>query len=452
MNDLSTTPDETARGRKKALHSNGAASILTQGCKTAVAGLWLLLLARFLVPEQLGIYLAAFSLVRVFGVIATLGLDRILVKHFVENPGHVRSLIWRGLVIKFIAFLVAYGSLLLTVAALFPRQPLLLTVSAIMGVSLLSQTIEVIDFYLQSCGKMWLIFLGRALPLVLALALKLCWLNFHPSLIVIAVLEIAETLLVTIGLLCVFSRNKPATNTSQTPSPQLSLMLHQGLPLLVSSLAIILYMKADVIMLGRMVGPIQTGLYGVAAQLSEMWAFIPLALAAALFPEIGRWQLLDHASFWKKYQVTMQAAFFMAVIVAGLLTYFASPIIVFVFGESYRASAPILQIHAWSSLFIFLGIAQSGFDIFQNLTWLATWRTIAGVAVNILLNLIWIPIYGAKGAAWATLISYGCSAFLLNSVHKSTRPVFLIQLRSMLLLDLKNLIAICRVSLSRGNS
>ncbi len=451
MNEVSFSSDEIARRRKKVLHSNGVASILTQGCKTAVAGLWLLLLARSLTPEQLGIYLAAFSLVRVFGVFSTLGLDRILVKHLVENPDQARSILWRGVGVKFTAFLAAYGCLLLTVAALFPRQPLMLIVSAVMGVSLLSQTIEVIDLYFQASGKMWLIFLGRALPLLLALVMKICWLNFHPSLIAIASLEIVETIIAAVGLLIIFLRNKPARDTSPAPLPNRSQMLREGLPLLVSSLAIILYMKADVIMLGRMVGPIQTGLYGVAAQLSEMWAFIPLALAAALFPEIGRWQMFESESFWKKYQVTMQAAFLMALVVASFLTYFAPELIVLLFGEAYRASAPLLQIHAWSSLFIFLGIAQSGFDIFQKLTWLATWRTIAGVAINILLNLIWIPTYGAKGAAWATLISYGCSAFLLNSVHKSTRPIFLIQVRSIFLYGLKDLFAVCRASVRKEN-
>ena len=451
MNDLPANLDEIAQGRKKELHSNGIASILTQGCKTAAAGLWLLLLARYLSPEQLGIYLAAFALARVFGVTATLGLDRILVKHLVENPDRARSMLWRGFGIKLIAFLAAYICLLLTVAALFPGQPLMLTVSVVMGVSLLSQTLEVIDFHFQAIGKMWLIFFGRALPLLLALLVKVCWLDFHPSLIVIASLEIVEMVIVATGLLFIFLRNKPAKDTSLAPLPNRSHILREGLPLLVSSLSIILYMKADVIMLGRMVGPTQTGLYGAAAQLSEMWAFIPLALASSLFPEIGRWKMLGGEAFCKKYQLTMQVAFLMALIVASLLTYFAPELIVLLFGEAYRASAPLLQIHAWSSLFIFFGIAQSGFDIFQNLTWLATWRTIAGVAINIVLNLIWIPIYGAAGAAWATLIAYGCSAFLLNSAHKSTRPVFYIQVKSILLFGLKDLFAGCRSSVGKKN-
>ena len=33
--------------------------------------------------------------------------------------------------------------------------------------------------------------------------------------------------------------------------------------------------------------------------------------------------------------------------------------------------------------------------------------TIAGATINILLNLWWIPIWGAMGSAWATAISYG---------------------------------------------
>lgn len=49
--------------------------------------------------------------------------------------------------------------------------------------------------------------------------------------------------------------------------------------------------------------------------------------------------------------------------------------------------------------------------------------TLIGAAITIVANLILIPIYGMMGSAWATLISYGCMAFLLYKYSRSVYPV-----------------------------
>jgi len=100
---------------------------------------------------------------------------------------------------------------------------------------------------------------------------------------------------------------------------------------------------------------------------------------------------------------------------------------------AHLPAAKVLVIHGWATIFVFLGIVQSGYDITEGLTWAATQRATLGALTNIGLNFILIPRYGAAGAAVATLISYGCSAFLLNLVRKPTRPVFALQLRALLL-------------------
>ena len=54
----------------------------------------------------------------------------------------------------------------------------------------------------------------------------------------------------------------------------------------------------------------------------------------------------------------------------------------------------------------------------------ANYRSVLGVVVNIVLNLFLIERYGIIGAAWATVISYGLAAYLLNDVHPKTRGDF----------------------------
>jgi PST family polysaccharide transporter len=104
------------------------------------------------------------------------------------------------------------------------------------------------------------------------------------------------------------------------------------------------------------------------------------------------------------------------------------------YGAEYSAAASILVIHAWSAIFFYVAIMQTGYDITERLTWLNALRTAAGATVNIGLNFVLIPRYGGSGSALATLISLSCSGFLFNAVHPKTRPIFRLQLRAFLLL------------------
>ena len=67
-------------------------------------------------------------------------------------------------------------------------------------------------------------------------------------------------------------------------------------------------------------------------------------------------------------------------------------------------------------------------------------RTAAGATVNVILNFVFIPRYGAIGSAVATLLSLSCSGFLFNAVHPLTRPIFWLQLRAFLLLPFVRLL------------
>ena len=48
----------------------------------------------------------------------------------------------------------------------------------------------------------------------------------------------------------------------------------------------VIYRKVDISMLMWLSTEQEVGLYAVAAQLSEMWSFIPIAIVASLYPAL----------------------------------------------------------------------------------------------------------------------------------------------------------------------
>jgi len=81
------------------------------------------------------------------------------------------------------------------------------------------------------------------------------------------------------------------------------------------------------------------------------------------------------------------------------------------FGVNYASSAAILRVHIWAGVAVFLGVASSQYLTAEGQQKMSLYRTLTGLIVNVALNVLLIPTYGAMGAAIATLVSYFVATF-----------------------------------------
>jgi PST family polysaccharide transporter len=121
----------------------------------------------------------------------------------------------------------------------------------------------------------------------------------------------------------------------------------------------------------------------------------------------------------------------LSVAIALPMTFISTPIVVALFGSAYVESGPVLAIHIWASVFVFLGVASSQWFVAENRQILSFQRTLLGAVVNVILNLILIPLYGPIGAAIATVVAYAIADFLSDLVQKETKHMFMMKLSSM---------------------
>ena len=77
-----------------------------------------------------------------------------------------------------------------------------------------------------------------------------------------------------------------------------------------------------------------------------------------------------------------------------------------------------------AGVFVALGVASSKWLVVENLQIYSFYRTALGTVLNISCNLWLIPIYGIKGAVFATLISYFFVAYASLGFFKKTRGNF----------------------------
>jgi len=208
-------------------------------------------------------------------------------------------------------------------------------------------------------------------------------------------------------------------------------LLRQSWPVIFSGMAIMVFMRLDMVMLKMMQGDYAVGLYSAATRISEVWYFIPMGIVSSVSPAIMRVKD-DPELFYSRLRKLFSLMTMTACIIGSIVALASHAIVRILYSSSYSGAAPVLAVHVWASVFVFLGVAQSPFDLSKNLLTLSLYRTIAGALINVAMNLYLIPRYSAMGAAIATVAAYAVSAVFANVLSAKTRPIFFMQMRSFL--------------------
>jgi len=175
---------------------------------------------------------------------------------------------------------------------------------------------------------------------------------------------------------------------------------------------IMIYMRIDQIMVTRISGEYEAGLYSAAVVIAEAWNFVPLIVVPSVLPNMVTTLANNEEFFYQKMQFLYNAiaAFFYAIAIPTTLL--SGWIIPTIFGAEYADASPMLAVLIWSSLFLGLGIARSSFLTAKNWAYLHFLAMASGCVINLSLNFVFIPAFGGLAAAVTTLISYGFAAYL----------------------------------------
>jgi O-antigen/teichoic acid export membrane protein len=115
------------------------------------------------------------------------------------------------------------------------------------------------------------------------------------------------------------------------------------------------------------------------------------------------------------------------------MTFISGRLAVLVYGPEFSESGPVLAIHIWAGVFVFLGMTASIWTMIKGYQKFALWASLGGAAVKIGLNLVVIPAYGIVGAAATMVISQAVASYLVYAAWSESRPVFFMMTRALFL-------------------
>jgi O-antigen/teichoic acid export membrane protein len=374
--------------------------------------------ANYLGRSNNGILSGGTVYIYFFSAIATLGLDQFIVKELHQFPGNRDQILgtsfWMKIFAGFCCVPLIYLAFLIYPAKGTPYGYVL--IFSIIGVV---QAFNVIDAYFQAQVQSKYIMQVQIAGNIISAMIKFVLIYLRQPLLYFVYAYTFDFILLSIGYYFTYQRKQRSIFSWTFNLKLAGKLLHYSWPLIISGIMVALYMKIDQIMLQNMVSLKESGAYNTVANLSEAWNFVPAVIVTSLFPAILNAKRDDAGRYKKRIQHLYDLMVYLSVPVAIIIT-FAAPLIYTLYKPEYAYAAPVLSVHIWSGVFVFLGAASSQYLIAENFNKLTFVRTGFGALVNIVLNLILIPKMGMMGAAIATLAAYASATFFVIFIPKVT--------------------------------
>lgn len=389
--------------------------------------------ARYLSKARLGIITGGITYIYLFSALATLGLDQFIVKELHQFPKNRDQILGTSFWLKLMAG-VACIPLIWLVYQVYPAKGTPYDYVLIISVIGVFQAFNVIDSYFQSEVQSKYIMQVQVTGNLISAAIKLALIFFKMPLITFVYAYAFDFMLLATGYYFTYQRKERNIFNWSYNGQLAKKLLKDSWPLIISGIMVSLYMKIDQLMIQNISGVKEAGAYSTVAAFSEAWNFVPTVIVTTLFPAILNARRDDPARYKKRIQNLYNLMVYLSLPVAIIIT-FSSHLIYKVYTPEYAYAAPVLSVHVWSGVFVFLGAASSQYLIAENYSTLTFVRTGAGAVVNIVLNLILIPKMGMMGAAIATLIAYASSTFAIIFIPKVSNQGVMM-LKSLFLISL----------------
>jgi O-antigen/teichoic acid export membrane protein len=180
-------------------------------------------------------------------------------------------------------------------------------------------------------------------------------------------------------------------------------LLHEALPMGIVLVLSTIYFRIDTLMLSTMKSLAEVGIYQAPYKVLEVILSFPTIFMSSVFPILVGKMALDLSGMRPLFRQAFDVLGVMSLPLIGGIMVFALPIMLFVAGPDFAASAPVLQILIWAvggsflnSVMIYSLIA-AGHQKRLILPYLLT------TAFNVTMNLLLIPRFSYIGAAYVTV-------------------------------------------------
>lgn len=359
-------------------------------------------IARITGADGLGAYTLALSLVAIFGVITDLGLNSLIVREVAANKRLAARYLGNMAVLRYLLSLLSLTAvILLTFFSHFPS-----------ATKTIIYLIAIGNFFVTcGFGLRWIfqafqklqyeayvnIFWGVSLTVLGILALKL---NF--GLLGLSRVQLGLSVLSLVLIWFLVFKNFFRFQLRIEPKFWKELF-KEALPFALTLIFMTIYLNSDTVILSWLKGEKSAGIYNAANKLILQVKNIPVILGPALLPALAEASVKkpDVLQGFLEKELTYLAILLLPLCV--IITILGEKIMFLLYDSGFGSSVIVLKILIWSALFMVLySTGLRALMAVKKVTKLAILTGI-GMLLNLVLNFLLIPSFGAKGAAISIL-------------------------------------------------
>jgi O-antigen/teichoic acid export membrane protein len=396
---------------------------LLRGVVGVVIGIYV---TRSLGPTAFGAYSYVIALVAIFTTSGRLGLDNLAVRELVRYPEKTSFILGTAFWLMLGAGAAFYAMLILTFS-FSQSSDGYSTFVAIAGLMLLFQPFIVIDSYFQSIVRVRAVAVCRISALVSSNAAKFWCAYKHSPLVIFFVIATFEQAVLAFAYCYVGRVNKVPRFITSFSFERARFLLSESWPLMITALAVVLYMKMDQMIIKQILGEREVGVYSAAVRIYELWIAMPYLLTVSLMPAIVRAKSADSDLYRNRLIYLFRFVFWGSAAVVGAVCIFARPIIEISYGASFSGAATVLAVVMWTAVWSAMGSVSARYFVIEGMQRKVAVRTVIAAAINLVLNLALIPRIGILGAAVATLISTFISNYAMDWFDQDAKELLKIK-------------------------
>lgn len=382
-----------------------AASILQK----VISFFYFILIARVVGVENTGQYFFAITFATIFTVIADFGLSPVLTREAARDDAKAGDYFNTVLWTKVLFGVFAYVLVVIFINALnYPgiiRQLVYLS-----GVTMFFDNLQS-SFYSIFRAKKNLIFESIAVvgsqffTLIIGTAAILChW----PLIWLIAAYTIPSFLSCVYGA-AIIKKFYSFSFKFVWKKEIFKWFLPMAIPFALAGILGRLYSYSDSLLMSKMLTVKELGWWSVPYKIVFAFQFIPVALSASVYPVFSSLFVTEKTALGPLFEKSWRYLFAIIFPLAFGIIVIAGPFVNLVYGNVYQPSVAPLRLLVVSLIFGYLAIITGALLNATNKQKIQTWLIAASLVVNVILNLILLPVLRIQGAAIAAI----CSNFIL---------------------------------------
>ena len=395
-----------------------------------------ILVINYIGPEIFGKISFSLAIVALLMGVSLMGLKDLLTSKLIQEQSNSNEIISTAFFIRFTSGIFC-SVILVIYSFLFNWDKGFIFYSVIiLSSTLIFQSFSVVESFFQANKLQKKAATALFLQNLLSTSLKLIFIFIKIEPVYILIIYFLEPFILALIYFLISRKYKLRLSVRYFSKNIAKDLIRLGAPLIFASITVGIYMNVDMIMLTSFISPTATGVYAAATAITGLLYFFPSLITATAFPAISKYN--DNRDIqYSRISVLLRIFSVFGLLTSFMIFVFSDFIIDLLYSEDFKESKSVLKIQVFCFPFVVMAQITNMIIISHNLTKLLFYRSFASMLMNIMLNIIFIKMYGVLGAAVATLITHIFSSVVFDLFHNKTRDLFYVKL---FMLNPKNLI------------